>query len=102
MAWAEDTVGRRQYVLRVMDLATHKVLPIALPNVENNVVWAGDNKTFLYIEKDPETLLGCKVRRHSIDSAEPHRRRRGSAGLGADRRELLHQRLARPRTRSTC
>jgi len=69
MAWAEDTVGRRQYVVKVMDLASHKLLPIALPNVENNVVWAGDNKTFLYIEKDPETLLGYKVRRHNIESA---------------------------------
>jgi len=69
MAWAEDTVGRRQFVVKVMDLAGHTVLPIALRNVENNIVWAGDNKTFLYIEKDPETLLGYRVRRHSIDSA---------------------------------
>ncbi len=69
LAWAEDTVGRRQYVARVMELGTRKVLPIALPNVENNLVWASDNKTFLYIEKDPETLLGYKVRKHSIDSA---------------------------------
>ena len=69
LAWAEDTVGRRQYVVKVMDLTTHRVLPIALPNVENNIVWAGDNKTFLYVEKDPETLLGFRVRSHSIDSA---------------------------------
>jgi oligopeptidase B len=68
MAWAEDTVGRRQYTLRVMEIATRKVLPLSLTNVENNVVWAGDNRTFLYIEKDPATLLGRKVRRHSIDS----------------------------------
>ncbi len=68
MAWAEDTVGRRQYVIKVMDLTTHRVLPIALPNVENNVVWAGDNKTFLYVEKDPETLLGFRVRSHHLDS----------------------------------
>jgi oligopeptidase B len=68
MAWAEDIVGRRQYVVKVMDLTTHTVLPIALPNLENNVVWAGDNKTFFYIEKDPETLLGYRVRKHSIDS----------------------------------
>jgi oligopeptidase B len=67
MAWAEDTVGRRQYVAKVMDLTTHTVLPVALPNVENNLVWAGDNKTFFYVEKDPETLLGYKVRKHSID-----------------------------------
>ncbi len=69
MAWAEDTVGRRQYVLRAMTLATRKDFGIALPNVENDVVWAGDNKTFLYVEKDPETLLGYKIRKHSIDSA---------------------------------
>jgi len=68
LAWAEDSVGRRQYVVKVMDLTTHRILPIALPNVENNIVWAGDNKTFLYVEKDPETLLGFRVRRHSIDS----------------------------------
>jgi oligopeptidase B len=69
IAWAEDTVGRRQYVIRAMEIATRKVLNVALPNVENDIVWAGDNKTFLYVEKDPETLLGYKVRRHSIDSA---------------------------------
>jgi len=69
MAWAEDTVGRRQYVVKVMDLATRKEFAIALPNVENNVVWAGDNQTFLYIEKDPKTLLGFRVRSHRLDSA---------------------------------
>jgi oligopeptidase B len=68
MAWAEDTVGRRQYVIRVMEIAARKTYPIALANVENNVVWAGDNRTFLYIEKDPGTLLGYKVRKHAIDS----------------------------------
>jgi len=69
VAWAEDTVGRRQYTIRVMEIATRKVYPLALPNVENNVVWAGDNQTFLYVEKDPETLLGRKVRSHHIDSS---------------------------------
>ena len=69
MAWAEDTVGRRQYVVKVMELATRKIFPIELPNVENNVIWAGDNQTFFYIEKDPETLLGFRVRSHRLDSA---------------------------------
>ncbi|MEO8061341.1 MAG: S9 family peptidase [Pseudomonadota bacterium] len=68
MAWAEDTVGRRQYVARVMNLATHELLGVALPNIENNLVWAGDNKTIFYVEKHPETLLGFRVRKHSIDS----------------------------------
>ena len=52
-----------------MELATRKIFPVALPNVENNVVWAGDNQTFFYIEKDPETLLGYRVRSHRLDSA---------------------------------
>jgi oligopeptidase B len=69
MAWAEDTVGRRKYVVKVMDLTTHQLLPIELSNVENNIVWAGDNRTFFYIEKDPETLLGFRVRSHHLDSA---------------------------------
>src|SRR6187401_1348345 len=68
MAWAEDTVGRRQYVVKVMDLATRKIFPIALSNLENNIVWAGDNQTFFYIEKNPETLLGFRVRSHRLDS----------------------------------
>jgi oligopeptidase B len=65
MAWAEDTIGRRQYVVRVMDLRTHQVLPVELHNVENNIAWAND-ETFLYIEKHPETLLGYRVRQHCI------------------------------------
>jgi len=77
VAWAEDTIGRRQYTLRVMEIATRRVYPLALPNVENNVVWAGDSRTFLYVEKDPETLLGRKVRSHDIDS-------HNLASVGAD------------------
>jgi len=69
MAWAEDIVGRRQYVAKVMDLGNHELLDVAIPNIENNLVWAGDNKTFFYVEKNPETLLGFRVRKHSIDGA---------------------------------
>ncbi|HET9862546.1 MAG TPA: S9 family peptidase [Steroidobacteraceae bacterium] len=69
LAWAEDTIGRRQYVLRVKDLATGQVLPVAIGNVENNVTWANDNATFLYIEKHPETLLGYRVRSHCLACA---------------------------------
>jgi oligopeptidase B len=71
MAWAEDTVGRRQYVLRVMNLATRQVLPIEIGNVENNIAWASDNNTFLYIEKHPETLLGYRVRSRCIVCKDP-------------------------------
>src|SRR3954471_12492571 len=32
LAWAEDTIGRRQYVIRVMEIASQKVYPISLNN----------------------------------------------------------------------
>jgi oligopeptidase B len=71
MAWAEDTIGRRQYVVRVKDLATHQQLLVEIHNVENNIAWANDNETFLYIEKHPETLLGYRVRSHRITRESP-------------------------------
>ena len=66
LAWAEDSVGRRQYVLRVKNLQTGELLPDRIENAEDNIEWAADNETFLYIEKDPTTLLGYKVRKHRL------------------------------------
>lgn len=66
LAYAEDTVGRRQYTLRFKDLATGEVLRDAIPNVEAAIAWAADSRTVLYIEKDPATLLGNKVRSHRV------------------------------------
>jgi oligopeptidase B len=66
MAYAEDSVGRRQYVLRVKDLQSGAVLPDTIENAEPSIVWAGDNESFLYVEKDPVTLLGFRVRRHFL------------------------------------
>jgi oligopeptidase B len=64
LAFCEDTVGRRQYDLRFKNLRTGETLPVRIGDVEPDVVWANDNKTLLYIEKDPETLLGLRVRKH--------------------------------------
>ena len=69
MAWAEDTVGRRQYVVRVMDLATRKILPIALPNVENNIVWAGDNQTLPLHREGSGDAARLQGAQGTIDSA---------------------------------
>ncbi|UVO50059.1 S9 family peptidase [Sphingomonas sp. SUN019] len=66
VAWAEDTVGRRQYVLKVKDLATGAVLADTVTNVEPNLIWSGDNKTVFYIEKDPVTLRGARVKAHVL------------------------------------
>ncbi|MEQ1801838.1 MAG: S9 family peptidase [Gammaproteobacteria bacterium] len=66
VAWTEDTVGRRQYVLRVKDLASGRILPDAVDNVEAEFTWAADNRTLLYAAKDPVTLLAERVHRHTL------------------------------------
>jgi oligopeptidase B len=66
LAYAEDVVGRRQYVLKVKDLATGRTLPDSVANVESDIVWADDNKTIFYIEKDPVTLLSKRVKAHVL------------------------------------
>jgi len=66
LAWAEDDVGRRQYVIRFKDLRTGDVLPDRIENVSANVVWADDNRTLFYVENDPETLLTVRVKKHVL------------------------------------
>ena len=70
LAYVEDNVGRRQWTLRIKDLATGETLPDRIPNIDPSLAWAADNRTVFYVEKHPETLLGCKVRSHVI-GADP-------------------------------
>ncbi|MEO6519376.1 MAG: S9 family peptidase [Pseudoxanthomonas sp.] len=66
LAWADDEVGRRQYVIRFKNLATGELYPDVIPNASPNVVWADDNKTLFYVETDPETLLTVRVKTHVL------------------------------------
>src|ERR1700678_599015 len=68
LAYAVDEVGRRQYTLRIKDLVTGAMLADSVANIQPNLVWANDNKTVLYVEKDPATLLGMRVRKHKLGS----------------------------------
>ncbi|HEY6641681.1 S9 family peptidase [Povalibacter sp.] len=71
LAFAVDTVGRRQFQLRIKDLATGELLPDIIENAEADLAWADDNRTLLYVEKDPVTLLGRRVRSHVLGSTAP-------------------------------
>ena len=66
LAWTEDTVSRRQYTIHVRNLATGARSRETIANCSGEVVWANDNRTLFYIEKDPVTLLGFRVRRHLL------------------------------------
>jgi len=66
LVYGDDTNGRRQYTLRVKDLQTGALLADAIPGTAGYGVWADDNRTFFYIENDPETLLSTKVMKHVV------------------------------------
>jgi oligopeptidase B len=66
LAFTEDAVGRRQYVLRIKNLGTGELLPDRIENVDAYIAWTADSRSLLYLEKDPETLLARRVRRHVL------------------------------------
>ncbi len=70
LAFAEDTVGRRFYTIRVKNLATGEMLPDDIPQVTGDVAWANDNRTFFYGKQDPVTLRAYRIYRHAL-GADP-------------------------------
>ncbi len=68
IAFTEDCVGRREYELRFIDTETGRELPDVIRCVEPDLAWADDNCTVVYVEKDPKTLLGCRIRKHLLGS----------------------------------
>jgi oligopeptidase B len=69
LAFCEDTVGRRQFTLRFKNLHSGEIEETAIADVEPDLAWANDNKTVLYVEKDPETLLSLFVKKHVLGTA---------------------------------
>ena len=68
LAYVEDTVGRRQFTLRVKDLASGETLPVQIPGLSTSLAWAADNKTLYYVLNDETTLLTRWVKSHTLGS----------------------------------
>ena len=66
LAFGQDTVGRFRYEIHFKDLRTGQFLSDKIPNTTSSMAWADDNRTLLYVEKDPVTLLGVRVKRHTL------------------------------------
>jgi oligopeptidase B len=71
LAYTEDDVGRRQYTLHIKNLETGETLSDRVENVQPDFVWAADNRTLVYVEKDPVTLLSVRVRKHQLAATQP-------------------------------
>ncbi|XRE41974.1 Protease II [Tenacibaculum discolor] len=68
VAFATDTVSRRQYFIRIKNLETGKVYKDIIENTTGGSVWANDNKTLFYAKKDPVTLRSSKIYKHTLGS----------------------------------
>ena len=67
IAYGVDTVSRRNYTVRFKNLITGEIYKDQIKNTEGgSYAWAADNKTFFYILRDPKTLLGYQVWRHTL------------------------------------
>ncbi|MGY0612788.1 S9 family peptidase [Luteimonas sp. A501] len=66
LAWADDSIGRRQYTIRFRDLETGKDYPESIPGLSADMAWADDNRTLFYVENDPDTLLTVRVKKHVL------------------------------------
>ena len=66
LAYAVDTVGRREYAIRVRDLARGADLADVIPNVTANVTWAAGDDVVFYARHDPTTLRPYQILRHRL------------------------------------
>jgi oligopeptidase B len=66
LAWAEDLNGRRQFTIKVKDIASGELLDSAITGASANIVWGDDNRTLWFVENDPKTLLTTHVKTHLI------------------------------------
>jgi oligopeptidase B len=62
VAWLEDTVGRRQYEIRIKDLNTGEIIDTGIGGV-SSLTWASDDRHLFFVANHPETLRSWQVRR---------------------------------------
>ena len=65
IAYSTDTVGRRRYILQILDTKTHECLSDRIEDV-SSFAWAEGNDYLFYVKKHPKTLLPYQVYRHQV------------------------------------
>ncbi|MEP6513801.1 MAG: S9 family peptidase [Parafilimonas sp.] len=68
LAYAVDTVSRRQYTIYIKNLETGEIYKDAIALTNGNISWAADNKTLFYTANNPVTLLSEKIKRHTLNT----------------------------------
>ena len=70
LAYATDTVSRRNYTVYFKNMLTGELLADKIENTEGgSYAWSADSKYFFYLLRHPQTLLASKVFRHKLGTS---------------------------------
>ncbi|MEC7478405.1 MAG: S9 family peptidase [Bacteroidota bacterium] len=68
LAYSFDTLSRRLYSIKFLELKTKKQFKETIKNTTGSITWANDNKTIFYSKKEDKTLRVNKIYRHQLNS----------------------------------
>ena len=69
LAYGVDTVSRRKYIIHIKNLETGEIYEDAISMTTGRAVWANDNKTFFYTQKQEGTLRSHKIYSHKLGTS---------------------------------
>ncbi|MGG4608756.1 S9 family peptidase [Providencia sp. Me31A] len=70
LAIAEDRQGRNEYGVSFRKIDDRQWQENVLVNTSGNIVWANDNQTLFYVNKDKQTLLPYQVVKHQYGTSQ--------------------------------
>ncbi|HEM8292574.1 TPA: S9 family peptidase [Providencia stuartii] len=70
MAIAEDRQGRNEFAVSFRKINESQWQNDVLMNTSGNIVWANDNQTLFYVNKDKQTLLPYQVVSHKLGTKQ--------------------------------
>jgi oligopeptidase B len=66
VAFGVDTLGRRNYVIQIKNLASGEIFPEKIIATTGGSTWGNDNKTLFYTKKDSKTLRSNQIYKHIL------------------------------------
>ncbi|HHN48210.1 MAG TPA: S9 family peptidase [Bacteroidales bacterium] len=70
LAFTVDTIGRRQYTIKLKDLETGMITATGTQFAGGDVSWASDNETVFFTSIDPVTLRYNRINRYNINGGK--------------------------------
>ncbi|MEX6381387.1 S9 family peptidase, partial [Providencia hangzhouensis] len=70
LAIAEDRQGRNEFAVSFRKIDESEWQENVLTNTSGNIVWANDNQTLFYVNKDKQTLLPYQVVKHQYGTQQ--------------------------------